>query len=375
MPVELFAPINKEILRDFEITSRAAQISLSVQDSPHLIEFRYAYPLASPEIRGRGNSLPILIPNVDRDDIVAFSMIEAAPFYRAKRVVYDPQSDHRLFSANGSTADELIYVLNLTELILLGEGSTPEERVASIFQKERMTKAVVVKRGALGAVVFERGKNCVSVPAFRSPRVFKIGSGDIFTATFSYFWLERNLGVVEAATFASRNVADYVISKDAKILSDAELTDANFSPRQVVGNAGQIYLAAPFFSKEQRWLLDKMYDALEGLGSKIFSPVHHVGFGEPEDVARQDLIGLDESASVVALLNETDPGSIFEVGYAVAREKPVTIFTEKMAHRDLTMMTGTNCRVLQDFTSVAYNAVWDSIGTDEKKSTTAFRRH
>jgi nucleoside 2-deoxyribosyltransferase len=76
-------------------------------------------------------------------------------------------------------------------------------------------------------------------------------------------------------------------------------------------------------------------------------------------------MGLESCDSVLAILNGTDPGTIFEVGYAIAKGKPVTIFSERTPPEDLTMMYGTNCRVYGDFSSAAYNVVWDSIKRGE----------
>ena len=59
---------------------------------------------------------------------------------------------------------------------------------------------VVVKRGCSGATVHRPGRDPVAVPAYRSARVFKIGSGDVFSAAFAHHWGERGLDA--AATWA-----------------------------------------------------------------------------------------------------------------------------------------------------------------------------
>jgi nucleoside 2-deoxyribosyltransferase len=123
---------------------------------------------------------------------------------------------------------------------------------------------------------------------------------------------------------------------------------------------GLIYLAAPFFSLEQLWLVEETKVILEALGAKVFSPLHNVGFGRPQDVAPKDLEGLERSESVLAIMNGSDAGTVFEIGYAVAKNKKVNIYADRNLVSDLTMVTGTNCSVYADYCSAVYAAVWDA---------------
>jgi nucleoside 2-deoxyribosyltransferase len=90
----------------------------------------------------------------------------------------------------------------------------------------------------------------------------------------------------------------------------------------------------------------------------VFSPFHDVGFGG-QDVAKRDLVGLDECKAVFGIINGNDPGTIFELGYAVAKNKPVSVYAERSQPSDLTMLEGTGCKVFSDYTTAMYNAIWD----------------
>jgi nucleoside 2-deoxyribosyltransferase len=71
-----------------------------------------------------------------------------------------------------------------------------------------------------------------------------------------------------------------------------------------------------------------------------------------------DLEGLDECQAVLAILNGSDAGTVFEVGYAIARGIPVVALAQNMRPEDLKMPTGSGCRVVDDIVSAIYHAIW-----------------
>lgn len=87
--------------------------------------------------------------------------------------------------------------------------------------------------------------------------------------------------------------------------------------------------------------------------------MHEVGFDLPvETIATQDLQGLEQCSVVLALVTDLDPGTIFEVGYARARNIPVVAHGEGVKVEHLTMIIGSRCIYSEDFCSAVYNAVW-----------------
>jgi hypothetical protein len=162
-----------------------------------------------------------------------------------------------------------------------------------------------------------------------------------------------------AADLASRATACYVETKDPYIPTKDELI-RDFS-QPISAAPGCIYLASPFFSLEQRWLVEETKILLEYFGCRVFSPLHDVGTGQPAEItANEDLAGLSKCDAILALINDNDVGTIFEIGYGKALNKRIVAYAERNNARDLTMLEGTDCLVFPDYCSAVYNVVWES---------------
>lgn len=360
--VELHTLLSSQFRTDFLFTMALYDITHRFIEQECSISFEYLHPLASPYlfIDGQMPSAGSL-PHVRSKNVLVFGMVEYVPTVHGERVVYDPQSNKpKLFSSTGSTAQELVYVLNQMELEKLTGNTVLREAGLKLLTDENAV-AIVVKRGPLGVAVFTRGSDDVQfVPCFRARRLFKIGSGDIFAAAFAYFWQTENESIMDAADLASRTVACYAETQDAFIPTKDELIRGY--NEAITGTPGSIYLAAPFFSLEQRWILEETKLLLENFGCRVFSPLHQVGSGRSNsEIAVEDLQGLTSCNAILALVNDNDTGTIFEIGYGKAKDKSVVVYAERNSGRDLTMLDGSNCLVFPDFSSAVYNAIWESI--------------
>jgi hypothetical protein len=358
-PVELHTLLSVEFEKDFLFSMALFDVTHRFVSQNCSISFEYLHPLASPTSFEDGERSPTgTLPHVRSENILSFGMIEYIPAVHGHRVIYDPQGSSTTFSQTGSTAKELVYVLNEFELKKITDTEDLREAGTFLLQRENAV-AVVVKRGPLGVMIFVPGENVKIVPCYRARRVFKIGSGDIFAAAFAYFWMIGEETIEAAADLASRATACYVETQDAFIPEKEELL-RDYAD-SVSPTPGRVYLAAPFFCLEQRWLLEETKSLLEHLGCSVFSPLHEVGTGKPNNVlASEDLVGLDDCDAILALMNDNDTGTIFEVGYAKANSKNVVAYAEKNNARDLTMLDGTACLVFPDYCSAIYNAVWES---------------
>lgn len=193
------------------------------------------------------------------------------------------------------------------------------------------------------------------MPPHRSDKVWTIGSGDVFAAMFAARWGVHGDGPVEAAQLASLGVAAYAQTMALPVPS-VEMLQQWSAPATAVG--GRVYLASPFFTISQRWLVDEARRALRELGLQVFSPVHDVGSGPAEMVAPADLAALDECDVVFAILDGLDSGTLFEVGYARARNKPVYVLAQTVSAGDLKMVEGSNCHVHDDFVTALHHLAW-----------------
>lgn len=348
-----------------ELMQNRAQLQINHANLKHIprnstdwIRFRYFHPLSKPTFT------PSEITNIESieiesDIVLRFGMMEGDAIIKSDKCIYDPQSLKNLapFSSNGSTANRLAIILNAKELLIYGKADDETEAVRKIFEVEA-AEVIVVKAGVEGCRVYERSELSGSVPPFWSESVYKIGSGDVFSAAFAYQWALKDGKAVHAADQASRCVARYCESRTPTV----EVDKAGENMRHVdIGIPGQVYIAGPFFTMAQLWLVEEAYAALRDLGAIPFSPYHAVGFGEPGTVVEADLKGLSSSNVIFAILDGADPGTMFEIGYAVRHGIPVVALSQDSKEADLTMLLGSpHCSIKSDFATAIYHAIWEA---------------
>ena len=339
---------------------RAFGATAELQPVDDRVTFSYFHPMSRPHLDPpRPARHPPL--EVAGDTVLRFGFVEGEAVVDARRAVYDPQGGDGAtpFHANGSHAQDLAVVLNEREAEQATGLSGPGAGHALLAA--HAAAVVVVKRGCEGAWVFEGGCEPVPVPAYRSERVFKIGSGDVFSAGFALYWGERGMDARAAADLASRGVAAFVDYHALPLPVPSEL--AGGTPLPVGRTPGRVYLAGPFFDIAQRWLVEEALEGLEALGVPAFSPLHEVGMGLPaQETAAADLAGLDGCMAVLALADGSDPGTVYEIGYALERRKPVVVLSERGSERELATYRGGGCHVATDLASALYHAAWAAMG-------------
>jgi hypothetical protein len=368
--VSLHTVLGEQLSGDFKKIAEIKGVGLKPMAREQEISFYYRHPLDQPEIDAGNGQLPTLDEVSELENALVFGMIEGRPVVHAQAVVYDPQDgeDATPFDANGSTAGRLAIVASLSEARVLCGEQAPEDAARALLRGG--AEVVIVKCGMLGAVLATPGDELTWIRAFPTNYVWKIGSGDVFSAAFAHAWLREKASPLEAAWFASRWVAEYVRTRREQ-LSDEELialreeaaAAAKFRDRPVV-NPRPVYLAGPFFSTAQTWLIEEVRSALIDAGVQVFSPIHDVGEGPAHEVAPADLQAIDRSGLVLALLDGLDAGTLFEVGYARARGIPVVGIGECVDEPQLTMLVGSGCIIRDDLCSGIYEACWQLISDD-----------
>lgn len=340
--------------------AKAEKITLrSVSVIPETISFSYIHGFSTPVIRPpqdvyRGWDTPRL--EIEGEAVLRFGFLEGDAVVSGDRVVYDPQNPHAPegFRANGSRAGELAIVCNASEGARLTGERSPDRVVSALSDRERAS-VVVLKCGSRGACVFADGK--VSwIPCFKTVSVWPIGSGDVFAATFANYWAAGGASPGEAAELASRQTAEYCESKSLRGIDPSAL------PSRVVvtprSSAKLAYLAGPFFSMSQIWLIGEARYALLDQGFRVFSPLHDVGRGPAHIVYPKDIEGIEKADLLYAVVDGLDAGTLFEIGYARARGKPVVAFVQNEREEDLKMLEGSGCLIENDFVTSIYKASW-----------------
>lgn len=342
---------------DAEHSMAAFGVAAELRPIKEDIAFHYLHPLSHAELIGapeaRYESL-----KVSGDTVLRFGYVEGDALIDAGRAIFDPQNADEVlrFGENGSKAEALAIVLNEVELNL-AMGDAGEEGARGLMQHSGAS-VVVIKRGPRGAMVVADDLTAI-VPAYAASAIFKIGSGDVFSAIFAQRWGEVYEDPATAADTASRAVSRYVETRNAQV-DLSQLTTA--LPRPAPDRESKVYLAAPFFTLAQRWMVEEARRCLMSLGANVFSPIHDVGsHGDAAYIAASDLDGLERCSVVLALLDGEDAGTLFEVGHAHRHGIPVVALAESPRPESLTMLQGTGCTIVSDFSTAIYEAIWATI--------------
>jgi hypothetical protein len=357
-------PYGAEVVSQWRAFSRTP-MTIRTKPTSTAVAFDYHHGLETPRIYGVSEPLPEI--EVRSRNIIRFGMLESDARVHGDRVVYDPQNalNPRPFHENGSTAGELALVLNQHEASLMtGRTNATVEDMARELLQSHGARVVVIKRGPRGALVFD-GADVHAVPAYRSQEVWKIGSGDNFVAHFAHQWMQRGRTAAESADMASKATAFYCETRSfatPESLAAFDPPAIAVSARYASGWRPTVYLAGPFFTLAQLWLIEQARDNLRSMGLTVFSPYHDVGLGSADDVVSKDLEGIKNADFVFAIGDGLDSGTIYEIGYARALEKPVIVYCENEGEENKKMIQGSGCTLAKDYVGAIYQAIWLAAG-------------
>lgn len=313
--------------------------------------FEYVHCLAVPAIVPDLVAIPQCPPiQLTASRVIRFGMLEGDAIVDAEMCVYDPQSAYLPvgFRANGSQAKRLAVVANSGEVKALTGVADLVDAAMKLVESEK-AEVVVAKCGLDGAIIASRN-GVARVPAFAVDVAQTIGSGDVFVAVFAKGWMYDRLEPCEAALAASKATANFIESSVLPV----ELDDRG--RKEIKKAQGKMYLAGPFFSIGQRWLVDEVRRVLRGLNLSVFSPLHDVGRGSAHEVAPRDISAIHECDAMFAIVDGVDSGTIFEIGYARALGKRVFALAQSVSEEDLKMIVGSNCIVSDDLASLLIQA-------------------
>jgi hypothetical protein len=324
---------------------RALGIDVRAHPSSVGVAFAYFHPLSRPYIEPPPEKIPSKQPiYVSGDTVLRFGFLEGEAIVAAGRAIYDPQNSKvsAPFGANGSRASELALVLNERELRTMVRVSDIGAAAAELIRSQGAS-VVVVKRGPLGATVFQPSESATHIPAYRSERVFKIGSGDIFSAIFAVQWGEAKLTASHAADLASRSVSAYCATCRLPI---SAATTQNLNP---VGGelAGPVLLMGAVTTLGRRYTMEEARFCLGELGVAVVSPA-----------LDRTIVQADGSLAAVLVLSEGMPED--DVDRAIsehAAHRPIVVLAEglSMSHQ---RAPRPNTSLTDDFTSALYMTVW-----------------
>jgi hypothetical protein len=308
------------------------------------VVFAYFHPLSRPHLQPAPDQLRKEPPiAVEAHTVLRFGMIEGEARVMAKRAVFDPQTAREAgsFRANGSRAESLSLVMNEAEVRALARQDDLQEAARAALLQEG-AEVLVVKRGIRGAVVFAASGGVDEIPAYKSEEVFKIGTGDVFSAHFAYWWGEGARSPAEAADRASRAVAAY-----AETRALPPPPDRGREPHRLLRKTGQVLLLGQADTLGSRYVLEEAQFALRELGVEVTSPaLESRGTASPH------------SFNAVLAIAEAMP-TLDEAELAkLAAGRPVVIFRERPAARARSVGAW---KEVSDFTTALYEAAWSAL--------------
>ncbi|RXK01175.1 nucleoside 2-deoxyribosyltransferase [Arcobacter sp. CECT 8986] len=356
--------VHKEKEKEFKYFSKTFRIKTNTFFSSEMINFEYYHSLSAPNIHTLNNPIETQVQmNIKEDIVICYGMMESLnPIVNANYLIYDPQSENNpsLITENGSTFNHLAIVMNVEEAKNFTKKENIDLIVKDLFEKTHQLEVLILKDGPFGAYLFHDDKY-FHIDAYETENVFKIGSGDVFVAVFGYLWAKEKIEPTAAAQKASLATALYCNDQVLQIKRES-LNNLGLFKKVGIDKTKfdkKIYLAGPFFTMADRWLIEEAKFQLEKFGANVFSPLHDVGYGKSDTVAKEDLKGVDESNILYAVLNDYDPGTIFEVGYAISKGIPVVIFIENKTPINMTMFEGSGCIIESDFATSIYKVIWE----------------
>lgn len=305
-------------------------------------EYYYPFPSARPTLSNKVHS-----PNdggsknITVNCALVFGMLEERYTIQGQRIVYDPQNRDRsqhFFENKRNHARELVIIANLSEIVAMSRSTDAKslsERMRELSQEHNLN-AIICKLGPHGAVLFSEDKFFHAQPIF-SKRIFKIGSGDVFSASFFVKWVVENATIEEAFLFSNAMTARFVetntfSTESLKLHEQLTELPETFDLKDIIKRK-RIYLAGPFFTTSEIWLVEEARRILIDFDMDVISPYHDHGIitgpKNRNEIVKKDIDAIKECDVFVALLENFDPGTCAEIGIAQQLEKPVYIYCPK----------------------------------------------
>lgn len=218
--------------------------------------------------------------------------------------------------------------------------------------------AIVLKenRGGGRLRIYKTGET-YSLSAQLSRTVNSVGVGDVFAATYLTHLPSGPLEAGWRATYASSAYAQTtepdvfaaIVRRNAA-LTLQEMIDLGGTalPWETRQNA-DIYLAAPDFANADRRAIDRAISSLQYHNFKVRRPVQENGELENSDTLaldktyRMDIELLDRCELLFAVPTGKDPGTLVEIGLAIAKHIPVVVYDPDRECANTMVIAGSDC--------------------------------
>lgn len=226
-----------------------------------------------------------------------------------------------------------VYLANLEEMRV--DANQPTYAAALGGQPAAGFDAALIKCGRWGTLAIDR-ERVDFIPAFVCRARGVIGSGDAFAGAVAGRLTmgdtladAARVGASAASLFVERlsNISPTTLAAGVE---EVLKTRARRFVNPVALERVSVYLAGPWFTTAERFLIDELEGALGNLGVADVSPRRDIGElpanptpGQVLAIGQQDYAAIDSCELVVAVLDGDDAGTLLEVGYAAKAGKPI----------------------------------------------------
>lgn len=238
-----------------------------------------------------------------------------------------------------------------------------------------LPQAILLKENRGGSRVFDlRTDGVDEVPALLGDTVNSVGVGDVYSAVFVSMF---GTGVFDAAWKAARAATCYAQTTYPDDFKRDVQRSLALSVDQMRGLGGtvlpwharrdfQIYFAAPDFSYVDREHIEEALAALAYHNFRLRRPIQENGELSPHSMIHEmraayldDLGILEECDLVFALPLERDPGTLVEIGLALAVKKPVITYDPLKENTNTMVMAGS--MVYSDKLDTCLNGLFEAM--------------
>lgn len=241
-------------------------------------------------------------------------------------------------------------------------------------------KYVLLKENRGGSRLFDLVDGHVySIPAVLSETKNSVGVGDAYTAVFGAYYSSGQLdsalrGMQVATRYAQTTYPDDLkrdVQRDLRLsIEEVQALGGTFLPwhsRQSLS----IYLAAPDFSYVNKPEIDEAISSLEYHNFKVRRPIIENGeaskgssYRELRGFYERDCELLKECSLVLAIPLMRDPGTLVELGMAIANGIPVVTFDPRCENRNTMVMCGSKC--YSDDLDICLNGIFEILSSGLK---------
>lgn len=277
-------------------------------------------------------------------------------FSESARFSFDIAYDTDDFAIFNEFSGQLgVLIISTSSPLFAGTGSASVEPMLDSV-KRLGAEAFLLKENRGGSRLFDLRANAVEeIPATLSRTVNSVGVGDVYSAVMVGF---RSLGWTEAAWRGASAATVYSQTTFPDDLRRDTRRELKLSLEELRGLGGtilpwhdrprfQIYLAAPDFSYLQKPEIDRAVEALGYHNFAVRRPVIENGeLPQDSDEAvllqtfAADVALLAECQAVFAIPLERDPGTLVEMGMAMAAGKPVITFDPRRQNGNTMVIAG-----------------------------------